>query len=64
MLGSNPEQNTRCTKTTARVVFVHLARPTGFEPVTPAFGGQYSIQLSYGRGGLKSGLVYCLDVGV
>ena len=37
-----------CQSNSSPAQLSKVVHPTGFEPVTPAFGGQYSIQLSYG----------------
>ena len=35
-----------------RNMLINMVRPARFERATPAFGGQYSIQLSYRREGV------------
>jgi hypothetical protein len=46
---ANGQQKARDGLTEAGSKSLILVRPRGFEPLTPSFGGKYSIQLSYGR---------------
>ena len=47
--GKNPIFDVQRACAFTQALGEYLARPRRFERPTPAFGGQYSIQLSYGR---------------